>query len=101
MGAAVERDWESLRRFVNGLPPVATVGTVGVRDTDNPCDGYDGRGYDGTGSCLSDGHYECANCSQLSPNAPRFTQDRAGRAMRLRWFWMRPRAPKKGLMTDV
>jgi len=37
-----------------------------------------------TGRCASDGHYECARCSHLSPEADRFTRDRDGRADRLR-----------------
>lgn len=84
-------DWENLRRFVNSEPPL--FGTPGVRDPDNVCEGYDARGYNGTGDCLSDGHYECTNCSQLSPNAARFEENfgRDGRADRLRLFWARPR----------
>lgn len=81
-------NWEALRRFVNSKPPFGTIGTVGIRDDDNPCEGYDGRGYDGRGTCDSDGHYECGNCSLLSPNAPRF-QNEGGRADRLRLFWGR------------
>lgn len=79
--------WEELRRFVNGEPPF--FGTVGVRDVDNVCEEFNGRGYDGTGRCDSDGHYLCTECSHLSPEAPRFTQDRAGRGDRLRLFWRR------------
>jgi len=48
------------------------VGTVWLRDPQSPCTEYDGKGYDGTGHCQSDGHYECLNCSQLAPDAPRF-----------------------------
>lgn len=82
-------NWNELVAFVNGR---TLFGQVGVRDPDNPCDSYDAAGYNGLGSCMSDGHYECANCSWLSPEAPRFTQDLAGRAYRLRLFWSRPRA---------
>lgn len=82
-------EWENLRRFVNSEPPL--FGTAGVRDPDYPCDAYDARGYQGDGSCDSDGHYECKNCSKLSPGAPRFTQDRAGRGDRLRLYWARRR----------
>ena len=82
-------DWENLRRFVNAEPPL--FGEPGVRDPDNVCESYDGKGYDGRGDCDSDGHYECTNCSLLSPDAPRFSQDRGGRADRLRLFWGRKR----------
>lgn len=83
--------WENLRRYVNGQPPLLLFGAVGVRDPDNPCESYDARGYDGSGRCDSDGHYECVNCSHLSPKAPRFDQDREGRVARLRLFWRRER----------
>lgn len=81
--------WEALRRAVNNLPPF--FGQVGVRDPDFPCEDYDSKGYQGDGRCESDGHYECTNCSKLSPDAPRFTQDDEGRRNRLRLFWARPR----------
>lgn len=81
--------WEALYRAVNGLPGV--FGAVGVRDPDYPCEAYDAQGYDGTGKCDSDGHYECKNCSHLSPDAPRFQND-GGRGDRLRLYWARPRA---------
>ncbi len=82
--------WESLRRAVNGLPPM--FGQAGVRDPGAPCDVYNARGYDGTGDCYSDGHYECVNCSHLSPKAPRFEEyGRAGRKDRLLLFWRRNR----------
>lgn len=80
--------WEVLYRFVNGKPPL--FGTEGVRDPAYQCEEFDARGYDGTGRCLSDGHYMCVECSHLSPNAPRFEEfGRAGRADRLRLFWAR------------
>jgi hypothetical protein len=85
------QDWENLCRFVNGAPPL--FGTVGVRDPDYLCEEYDALGYDGSGKCLSDGHYECVNCSKLAPNAPRFEND-GGRGDRLRLFWLRPRRAK-------
>jgi hypothetical protein len=81
--------WEVLRRAVNGER--GFIGVPGVRDPDGVCEGFDGRGYDGRGQCLSDGHYLCAECSELSPDAPRFQEyGRAGRADRLRLFWSRP-----------
>ena len=40
------------------------------------CPWFDGRGYNGKGSCLSNGHYRCVDCSKLSPNAPRFDYDK-------------------------
>jgi hypothetical protein len=86
---AALQDWAELVHFVNGRAP--HVGQPGVRDPDYPCAEYDARGYDGCGKCHSDGHYECKNCSHLSPSAPRFTQDLMGRADRLRLFWARPR----------
>jgi len=88
------RDWEALVRFVNGKP--ALFGTVGVRDPEHPCSEYDARGYDGSGDCKSDGHYECVNCSKLSPHAPRFEEHGAsGRADRLLLFWARPNRPAR------
>ena len=49
-----------------------------------------GKGYTGRGTCHSDGHYLCVECSELSPDAPRFHEHgRAGRADRLRLFWAR------------
>lgn len=78
--------WAELVAGVNGR---TLFGQAGVRDPDNQCSEYDGLGYDGSGSCLSDGHYECQNCSKLAPNAPRF-ENEGGRADRLRLFWRRP-----------
>lgn len=81
--------WEVLRRAVNAEPPF--VGTPGVRDPDGVCESFDGKGYNGRGQCLSDGHYLCVECSELSPDAPRFQEHgRAGRVDRLRLFWRRP-----------
>ena len=68
-----------------------TLGAPGVRDPDDECEIFNTRGYDGRGDCLSDGHYLCEECSHLSPDAPRFHNDRAGRGDRLRLFWGRPR----------
>jgi hypothetical protein len=79
--------WETLRRALNGEPSL--IGTPGVRDPENVCEAFDGQGYDGTGRCMSDGHYVCTECSNLAPDAPRFTNDRAGRGDRLRLFWRR------------
>ena len=76
--------WEELRRFVNGEP--GYEGTPGVRSPEYPCEWFDGRGYDGTGGCLSDGHYLCVECSELSPEAPRFTEPQWGLG-----GWRRPR----------
>jgi hypothetical protein len=83
--------WEALLRFVNGKPPM--MGTVGVRDPDHPCEEFDGQHYDGTGDCMSDGHYMCTECSHLSPDAPRFEENfgRDGRRDRLLLFWSRKR----------
>jgi hypothetical protein len=80
-------EWEELRRFVNAR--AGTTGCPGVRDPAYPCEAFDGRGYNGRGSCLSDGHYLCVDCSELSPEAPRFTQSRDGRRDRLQLFWAR------------
>lgn len=83
---AVAQRWNELHAFVNGR---TTFGQVGVRDPENPCDAFDAGGYDGKGHCYSDGHYMCTECSQLSPEAPRFTDRRDGRGYRLRLFWQR------------
>jgi hypothetical protein len=80
--------WNELFHHVNGR---TTLHQVGVRDPDNPCEDFDGAGYDGTGQCYSDGHYICTECSRLSPTAPRFEQTRAGRGDRLRLYWARKR----------
>lgn len=81
--------WEVLRRHVNDEPPM--LGTVGVRDPDDLCEGFDAKHYDGRGHCMSDGHYLCTECSELSPEAPRFQEyGRDGRRDRLRLFWSRP-----------
>jgi len=83
-------EWQALVAFVNNRPPL--FGMPGVRDPDYPCELYDNRGYDGTGDCLSDGHYQCVCCSKLSPKAPRFEEHGdEGRGDRLRLFWARPR----------
>jgi len=74
--------WNALYAEVNGRP---MVGTPGVRDIENPCEVFDGMGYDGGGDCHSDGHYLCDDCSRLSPDAPRFSQyGTAGRLHRIR-----------------
>jgi hypothetical protein len=78
--------WNELFHHVNGR---TMLHQVGVRDPENPCEAFDGQGYDGTGRCDSDGHYICNECSHLAPDAPRFNQDRAGRADRLRLYWAR------------
>ena len=70
---------------LNGYPPRIPVG---VRDPDYPCAEFDGKGYNGRGDCMSDGHYMCTECSELSPDAYRFTEHgRDGRADRLRLYW--------------
>jgi len=75
--------WEALYREVNRLPGI--LGAPGVRDPDGVCEGFDGNGFDGTGRCMSDGHYLCVECSELSPEAPRFLQyGTNGRLDRLR-----------------
>jgi hypothetical protein len=84
--------WNTLVHQVNGRE---VLGMVGVRDPEGPCDKFNGKGYDGSGSCHSDGHYLCVECSHLSPDAPRFVEDygREGRADRLRLFLARPNGP--------
>lgn len=80
--------WDALVRFVNGRPGL--FAEPGIRDPEHPCEVFDGRGYDGTGRCHSDGHWLCVECSQLSPQAARFEEyGRDGRADRLRYFWAR------------
>lgn len=82
--------WETLRRYVNSEPPI--FGLPGVRDPENPCESFDGKNYDGSGRCHSDGHYLCKECSQLSPEAPRFVEHGlVGRGERLLLFWDRKR----------
>ena len=88
MATALAQRWNELYAAVNGR---TTLGQVGVRDPENPCEAFDGRDYDGTGRCASDGHYLCTECSHLAPDAPRFTQCRDGRRDRLRLFWRRKR----------
>lgn len=84
-----ERFWRRLRG--PSWPGVALLGRPGFRDPDGRCDEFDGKGYDGKGTCHSDGHYLCDECSHLSPSAPRFTEyGRDGRKDRLRLFWRRP-----------
>lgn len=93
MTAPLPLAWRELEANANDR---SFFGQTGVRDPDNVCEAFDGRDYDGSGDCLSDGHYLCLECSRLSPEAPRFSE-RAGRAMRLRLFWSRPSArTKKG-----
>lgn len=82
-------EWENLVRFVNGRVPA--FGSPGNRDPEFPCTEFDGKGYDGYGRCLSDGHYMCVECSHLSPKAPRFEETREGRGDRLRLYWARRR----------
>lgn len=68
------------------------LGQVGVRDPDGICESFDRAGYNGRGTCQSDGHYLCVECSELAPDAYRFTEHgRAGRGDRLRLYWRRPR----------
>lgn len=71
--------WQNLCEQLNGR--AGTLGAAGVRDPDGVCELFDGRGYDGAGDCLSDGHYLCTECSHLSPEASRFEENygRAGR----------------------
>lgn len=83
--------WNELVKNINGR---TSLHQVGVRDPENVCASFDGLGYDGSGKCLSDGHYICTGCSQLSPKAPRFEEHgRDGRADRLRLFWARRDGP--------
>lgn len=80
--------WGELVENVNGR---TCLGQVAVRDPEYPCESFDGRRYDGSGRCHSDGHYLCVECSELAPDAPRFVEHgRDGRADRLRRFWNRP-----------
>lgn len=79
--------WAELVESVNGR---TSLGRVGVRDPDGPCEEFDGAGYDGSGRCQSDGHYLCVECSHLSPDAARFQEyGRDGRRDRLLLFWRR------------
>lgn len=75
--------WANLIERLNGR--AGFIGTAGVRDPEHPCEVFDGEGYDGGGDCLSDGHYLCVECSELSPDAPRFQEyGAAGRLDRIR-----------------
>lgn len=83
-------NWQTLVAFVNSKP--GPFGAPGIRDPEYPCEEFDGRNYDGTGSCKSDGHYLCKGCSKLSKDAPRFVEHGVqGRADRLLLFWARRR----------
>lgn len=83
----LERFWLRLRG-----PP--WFGRPGFRDPDALCELFNVDGYNGQGTCESDGHYLCNECSHLSSQAPRFTEyGREGRADRLRLFWRRPMEP--------
>lgn len=91
MSPALPLAWRELIASVNG---VTYVGQRGVRDPEYPCEGFTATGYDGSGTCHSDGHYLCTECSELSPDAPRFVEyERDGRRDRLRLFWHRPGGP--------
>lgn len=84
-------DWHVLTESVNGR---SVLGQVGVRDPDGVCEEFTATGYDGTGTCHSDGHYLCVECHHLSPEAPRFEEyGRDGRRDRLRLYWHRPGGP--------
>lgn len=39
------------------------VGQIGVRDTDNPCEHFDGKPPGLSADCDTDGHYMCNECS--------------------------------------
>lgn len=85
------RAWAELVENVNGR---TCIGQRGVRDPDGPCEEFTATGYDGTGTCRSDGHYLCVECHHLSPEAPRFVEyGRDGRGDRLRLYWHRPGGP--------
>lgn len=89
--SALPTAWAELEAAVNGR---TFFGMRGVRDPDNRCDDFTATGYDGTGTCHSDGHFMCVECAHLSPEAPRFVDhERAGRGDRLRLFWDRPGGP--------
>lgn len=60
MNAALQR-WGNLVAELNGKP---TIGVIGVRDSDNPCDGFDGGEPGPHGKCDTDGHYMCNECSE-------------------------------------
>ena len=77
--------WVELTERINGR---TTVGMVGVRDPDSPCEDFNGAGYDGRGRCKSAGHSLCVECSELAPDASRFEEyGRDGRRDRLRLFF--------------
>lgn len=98
-GRGLPMSWACLVAEVNGR---TFVGQPGVRDPEYPCEEFDGRGYDGSGQCDSDGHYMCVECSNLASDAPRFQEyGRDGRADRLRLFWRRRRAPAASSADDV
>lgn len=80
--------WAELFANINGRTYLAQVF---IRDPDNVCELFDKEGYNGRGKCMSDGHYLCVECSELSPEAPRFEENngREGRRDRLLLFWRR------------
>lgn len=85
MRAPVLIAWGELVEFVNDR---TFLGEIGVRDPDHVCEDFDRLGYDGRGTCRSDGHYLCVECSKLASDAPRFEEyGRDGRRDRLRLFF--------------
>jgi hypothetical protein len=75
------RRWADLEAQVNGR---TFFGQNGVRDPQAPCDQFertpDGRlmgtgiTADGSGSCMSDGHYLCCDCVHLSRESERYQE---------------------------
>lgn len=63
--------WAALVAEVNGRP---LDGTPGIRDINAPCELFDGKEPDGSGTCWSDGHYLCRECSHLSRESSRFDE---------------------------
>lgn len=71
--------WLELEASVNGR---TLFGQRGVRDPDNPCEGFepvvgiDWLGCqltaDGNGTCQSDGHYLCLGCEHLDYEGSHF-----------------------------
>lgn len=59
-------NWNALVAEVNGRP---LDGTPGVRSITAPCELFDGVEPSGSGTCSTDGHYLCTECSHMSMGA--------------------------------
>jgi DNA-directed RNA polymerase subunit RPC12/RpoP len=77
--AAMPARWRALVSELNGgrIPD----GTPGIRDVNAPCDHFEPAGEpfehaNGSGSCMTDGHYICSECVHIEIKTLRRRQDR-------------------------